>query len=285
MSYMSYRTYIKKMAIKIHKPTSPGRRHRTDLTYEEITKKKSNKGLTISLKKHAGRSRGKITVRHRGSGAKRLYRIIDFKRNKQDILAKVAAIEYDPNRSANIALLHYVDGEKRYILAPKGLKVGDEICAGEKVEKKIGNAMPLSKMPVGASIHNIEITPGRGGQLVRSAGGAATLMSREQGFAQIRLASGEIRLVKEACFATLGQVGKTEHSLVKIGKAGRARHMGRRPEVRGTAMAAGDHPHGGGEGRTGPGRPSKTYKGKSAHGKKTRKKKKYSSKYIITRRK
>lgn len=282
---MSYRTYIKKMAIKTHKPTSAGRRHRTDLAYEEITKKKSNKGLTISLKKHAGRSHGKITVRRRGGGAKRLYRVIDFKRDKLEVPGKVAAIEYDPNRSANIVLITYIDGEKRYILAPKGLKVGDEVCAGVKVEKKIGNAMPLSKMPVGASIHNIELTPGRGGQLARSAGAEVTLMSREQGFAQIRLASGEIRLVKETCFATLGQVGKTEHSLIKLGKAGRSRHMRRRPKVRGTAMAAGDHPHGGGEGRTGPGRPSKTYKGKSAHGKKTRKKRKYSSKYIVKRRK
>ncbi len=273
------------MAIKTHKPTSAGRRHRTDLADEEITKKEPNKGLTTFLKKHAGRSRGKITVRRRGGGAKRLYRVIDFKRNKREIPAKVEAIEYDPNRSANIALITYVDGEKRYILAPKGLKVKDVVCAGEKVEKKIGNAMPLLKMPLGAVIHNIEITPGRGGQLVRSAGGAATLMSREQGFAQIRLASGEIRLVKEACFATLGQVGKTEHSLIKLGKAGRSRHMRRRPKVRGTAMPAGEHPHGGGEGRTGPGRPSKTYKGKSAHGKKTRNKKKYSNRYIVKRRK
>lgn len=273
------------MSIKTHKPTSPGKRHRTDLTYEEITKKKPEKRLTTSLKKHAGRSRGKITVRRRGGGAKRLYRIIDFKRDKRDIPAKITAIEYDPNRSANIALLTYTDGEKRYILAPKGLKIGDEVCAGEKVEKKIGNAMPLIKMPIGSVIHSIELTYGKGGQLVRGAGNAATLMAREGGFAQIRLPSGEIRLIRQNCYATLGQIGKQEHNLVKLGKAGRIRHKGKRPKVRGTAMPAGEHPHGGGEGRTGPGRPSKTYKGKSAHGKKTRKKRKYSDKYIIKRRK
>ncbi|MBM4402655.1 MAG: 50S ribosomal protein L2 [Candidatus Cloacimonetes bacterium] len=272
------------MAIKTHRPTSPGKRHRTDLVGEEITKKKPEKSLTASLKKHAGRSHGKITVRRRGGGAKRRYRIIDFKRDKRGILAKVTAVEYDPNRSANIALLTYTDGEKRYILAPKGLKIGDEICAGEGVEKKIGNAMPLKKMPIGAAIHNIELTAGKGGQLVRGAGNSATLMSREGGSAQIRLPSGEIRLVKENCYATLGQVGRQEHSLIKLGKAGRSRHLRKRPKVRGTAMPAGEHPHGGGEGRTGPGRPSKTYKGKPAHGKKTRKKKKYSNKYIVQRR-
>ena len=273
------------MAIKTYKPTSPGVRQKTGFTFEEITKKKPERQLTKSLKKHAGRSRGKITVRRRGGGAKRLYRTIDFKRDKRDILAKVAAIEYDPNRSANIALLFYVDGEKRYILAPKDLKIGDTVCAGEKVEKKLGNAMPLSSMTLGSIIHNIELTPGKGGQLVRGAGNSAKLMSKENGLAQIRLPSGEIRLIKESCFATLGQMGKPEHNLINIGKAGRARHMRRRPKVRGTAMPAGEHPHGGGEGRTGPGRPSKTYKGKKAHGKKTRKKKKYSNRNIVKRRK
>lgn len=271
--------------IKTHKPTSPGIRHRTDLTYAEIAKKKPEKALTLFLKKQAGRSRGKITVRRRGGGAKRLYRVIDFKRDKRDISAKVAAIEYDPNRSANIALLHYVDGEKRYILAPQGLKVGDEVASGEKVEKKVGNAMSLKEMPLGSVIHNIELTVGKGGQLVRGAGNAATLMAKEGGFAQVRLPSGEIHLIKENCYATLGQVGNFEHGAIKLGKAGRVRHLGKRPKVRGTAMAAGDHPHGGGEGRTGPGRPSKTYKGKKAHGKKTRKKKKYSDRSIIKRRK
>lgn len=273
------------MAIKSYKPTGPGRRFRTGLTYDELTHQRPERSLVVPLKKHAGRSRGKITVRRRGGRSKRLYRIVDFKRDKREIIAKVMAIEYDPNRSARIALLKYADGEKRYIVSPVALKEGDEVMAGEGAEIKVGNALPLSRVPVGSVIHNIELTPGKGGQLVRSAGSAATLMAREGGNAQIRFPSGEIRIVLERCYATIGQISNPEHAIVKIGKAGRARHLGRRPKVRGTAMPAGEHPHGGGEGRTGPGRPKKTYTGKPAHGKKTRKKKKKSDRLIVKKRK
>lgn len=272
------------MTIKHHPPTSPGRRSRTDLVREEITKTKPEKSLTKVLLKKSGRSHGKIAVRHQGGRHKRLYRMIDFKRDKRGVPAKVLSIEYDPNRSVNIALLQYEDEEKRYILAPQGLKSHDTLLAGEEVPIQIGNAMPLKNLPLGSIIHNIELLPGKGGQLVRGAGQQAALMSREGGYAQVRLPSGEIRLIPENSYATLGQLGNPDHALVKLGKAGRKRHLGIRPTVRGTAMPAGEHPHGGGEGRTGPGRPSKTYKGKPAMGKKTRKKGKRSDKHIIKKR-
>ncbi len=272
------------MGIKKVKPTSPGRRFQTYLTYEEITRKGPERSLTISLPRKAGRnSGGRITCRHHGGGHKRLYRIIDFKRDKDGIPAKVAAIEYDPNRSANIALLHYVDGEKRYIIAPDGLKVGDRIISGEGAEIKAGNALYLKDIPVGTLIHNIELKPGHGAQIVRSAGTYAQIMAKEGKYTQIRLPSGEIRLIPLNCKATIGQVGNIDHENISIGKAGRARWMGRRPHVRGVAMNPVDHPHGGGEGRTSGGRhpvspwgvPTKGYKTK---GKKT------SARYIIKKR-
>ena len=274
------------MAIKRYNPTSPGRRHMTVSTFEEITKKKPEKSLVVSLKKNSGRNNeGRITVRHRGGANKRKYRIIDFKRDKDNVPAKVAAIEYDPNRTANIALLHYRDGEKRYIIAPHGLQVGDTVVSGEDVDIKVGNALPLRNIPTGTIIHNIELYPGRGGQLVRAAGNAAQLMAKEGDFAQIRLPSGEVRMVRLECRATIGQVGNLDHENISIGKAGRKRHMGIRPTVRGSAMNPVDHPHGGGEGKAPVGRPAPvTPWGKPTLGYKTRKKNKESDKYIIKRR-
>ena len=275
------------MAIKRYNPTSPGRRHMTVSTFEEITKKKPERSLVVILKKNSGRNNeGRITVRHRGGANKRKYRIIDFKRDKDNVPAKVAAIEYDPNRTANIALLHYRDGEKRYIIAPHGLQVGDTVVSGEDVDIKVGNALPLRNIPTGTIIHNIELYPGRGGQLVRAAGNAAQLMAKEGDFAQIRLPSGEVRMVRLECRATIGQVGNLDHENISIGKAGRKRHMGIRPTVRGSAMNPVDHPHGGGEGKAPVGRPAPvTPWGKPTLGYKTRKKRKKSDKYIIKRRK
>ncbi|GIW48915.1 MAG: 50S ribosomal protein L2 [Caloramator sp.] len=275
------------MGIKKFKPTTPGRRNMTGLSFEEITKKEPEKSLVITLKKHSGRnSYGRITVRHRGGGYKIKYRIIDFKRDKDGIPAKVTAIEYDPNRTANIALLTYADGEKRYILAPNGLSVGDTVMSGENADIKVGNALKLKDIPVGTMIHNIELNPGKGGQLVRAAGAAAQLMAKEGKYAQVRLPSGEVRLVRLECKATIGVVGNAEHELVIIGKAGRKRHMGIRPTVRGSVMNPVDHPHGGGEGKSPIGRPSPvTPWGKPTLGYKTRKHKKYSDKLIVKRRK
>ena len=275
------------MAIKKYRPTSLGLRTLTVLKSDEITKHEPEKSLLATLKKNAGRnSRGKITVRHRGGGAKRKYRIIDFKRDKDQIPAVVAGIEYDPNRSANIALLHYVDGEKRYILAPVGLKVGDKIVSGEGADIKVGNALKLKDLPVGTLIHNIEMKAGKGAQLVRSAGVSAQLMAKEGKNALLRLPSGEMRYINAECKATIGQVGNIEHANVIIGKAGRKRHMGIRPTVRGSVMNPNDHPHGGGEGRAPIGRPTPvTPWGKPALGYKTRKKKKASNSMIVSRRK
>ena len=275
------------MAIKKYRPTSPGLRSLTVLKSDEITKHEPEKTLLATLKKNAGRNvRGKITVRHRGGGAKRKYRIIDFKRDKDQVAAKVAGIEYDPNRSANIALLHYVDGEKRYILAPVGLKVGDMIYSGADSDIKVGNCLKMKDMPVGTIIHNIELKEGKGGQIVRSAGTSAQLMAKEGKNVLLRLPSGEMRYVNANCKATIGQVGNIEHGNVVIGKAGRKRHMGIRPTVRGSVMNPNDHPHGGGEGRSPIGRPSPvTPWGKPALGYKTRQKKKASSKMIVSGRK
>ena len=275
------------MAIKKYKPITPSLRHMTVLKSDEITKHEPEKSLLATLKKNAGRnSQGSITVRHRGGGAKRKYRIIDFKRDKDQIPAKVAGIEYDPNRSANIALLHYVDGEKRYILAPNGLKVGDVIFSGEGSDIKVGNCLKLKDMPVGTLVHNIELKEGKGGQMVRSAGTSAQLMAKEGKNDLLRLPSGETRYVNINCKATIGQVGNLDHENVTIGKAGRKRHMGIRPTVRGSVMNPNDHPHGGGEGRSPIGRPSPvTPWGKPALGYKTRKKKKASNKMIVSKRK
>ncbi|HHT64596.1 MAG: 50S ribosomal protein L2 [Caldicoprobacterales bacterium] len=275
------------MAIKKYNPTSPARRHMSVSAFEEITKKAPEKSLVVTLKSKAGRNaQGRITVRHRGGGEKRKYRIIDFKRTKDDVPAKVAAIEYDPNRSANIALLHYADGEKRYIICPNGLKVGDTVVSGPNSDIKVGNALPLRNIPVGTVIHNIELRAGKGAQLVRSAGNSAQLMAKEGNFAQVRLPSGEVRQVRAECRATIGQVGNVDHENITIGKAGRKRHMGFRPTVRGSVMNPVDHPHGGGEGRSPIGRPSPvTPWGKPTLGYKTRKKNKESDKYIVKRRK
>jgi large subunit ribosomal protein L2 len=275
------------MGIRGFKPTSPAVRQMTVSTFEEITKKQPEKSLVVSLKKNSGRNnQGKITVRHRGGGTTKKYRIIDFKRNKDNVPAKVAAIEYDPNRSANIALLNYADGEKRYIIHPNGLKVGDVVISGEFQDIKTGNAMPLMNMPVGTIIHNIEMKPGKGAQLVRSAGNSAQLMAKEGDYALLRLPSGETRYVRKECRATIGQVGNIDHENITIGKAGRKRHMGIRPTVRGSVMNPNDHPHGGGEGRSPIGRPTPvTPWGKPALGYKTRKKNKQSNKYIVSRRK
>jgi large subunit ribosomal protein L2 len=276
----------KAMSIRKYKPTSPALRQMTVSSFDEITKKEPEKSLVVSLNRSGGRnSQGRITIRHRGGGAKRKYRIIDFKRDKDGIAGKVAAIEYDPNRTANIALINYVDGEKRYILAPKGLKVGDTIVSGEDADIKIGNSLKLKDIPVGTTVHNVELKPGKGAQLVRSAGAEAQLMAKEGKYAQLRLPSGEFRLVSVDCRATIGQVGNIEHELIKIGKAGRTRHMGIRPTVRGSAMNPVDHPHGGGEGRAPIGRPAPlTPWGKPALGLKTRNKKKKSNQYIVRRR-
>ncbi len=269
------------MPIRQYKPTSPGRRGMSVSTFEEITKTKPEKSLTVRLKKHSGRNnQGKITVRHRGGGAKRAYRLIDFKRNKLEVPAKVAAIEYDPNRSARIALLHYLDGEKRYILAPVGLKVGDRVVAGPEADIKPGNALPLKNIPTGTTIHNIELTRGHGGQMVRGAGAGAQLMAKEGDYAQVRLPSGEQRRVHILCMATIGQVGNIDHENINLGKAGRSRHMGRRPTVRGSVMNPRDHPHGGGEGRAPIGGQPQTPWGKPALGYKTRHNKR-TNKYIV----
>lgn len=275
------------MAIKKYKPTSPGLRSMSVLKYsDEITKNTPEKSLLTPLKNSGGRnSYGRTTVRFRGGGEKRKYRLIDFKRDKDGVPGKVAGIEYDPNRTANIALIHYLDGEKRYILAPKGLKVGSMIESGPEADIVVGNALPLVNIPVGTMVHNIEMKPGKGGQLARTAGAEAQIMAKEGRFAQLRLPSGEFRLIHLECRATVGQVGNLSHELVTIGKAGRSRHMGKRPHVRGSAMNPVDHPHGGGEGRAPVGRPApSTPWGKPALGLKTRDRNKKSSKYIIRRR-
>ncbi|HHT42977.1 MAG TPA: 50S ribosomal protein L2 [Firmicutes bacterium] len=274
------------MAIKKFKPTTPGRRNMTGYTFEEITKKEPERALVVSLNSTGGRNAGgRITARHRGGGHKRKYRIIDFKRNKDGVPAKVAAIEYDPNRSARIALLHYLDGEKRYILAPVGLNVGDMVESGPDADIKPGNALPLENIPVGAIVHNIELQPGKGGQMVRSAGGAAQLMAKEGKYATLRLPSGEFRMVLQVCRATIGQVGNVEHENMVVGKAGRSRYLGKRPHVRGVAMNPVDHPHGGGEGRAPVGMPGPvTPWGKPALGRRTRGKK-ASDRLIVRRRK
>ncbi|HEY8423641.1 MAG TPA: 50S ribosomal protein L2 [Clostridia bacterium] len=273
------------MAIKRLKPITPGTRFKTYLDYSVITKKEPEKSLVVSLNRTGGRNnQGKITVRHIGGGGRRKYRIIDFKRDKDNIPAKVAAIEYDPNRTAFIALLHYADGEKRYILAPLGLQVGDTVVSGPNVDIKVGNALPLENVPVGTMVHNIELQPKRGGQLVRTAGAAAQLMAKEGKYATLRLPSGEMRMVPISCRATIGQVGNLDHELVSLGKAGRKRHMGVRPTVRGFAMNPVDHPHGGGEGKSPVGMPSPmTPWGKKARGLKTRKKKNRSDRFIVKR--
>ena len=274
------------MGIKTFNPYTPSRRAMTQLDNAEITKSTPEKSLTVSLNKTAGRNnQGKITVRHHGGGSRRKYRIIDFKRNKVDVPATVKSIEYDPNRTANIALICYADGEKSYIIAPNGLKVGDVLMNGENAEVKVGNCLPLSAIPVGTEIHNVELYPGKGGQLVRAAGNTAQLMAKEGKYATLRLPSGEMRLVPIVCRATIGTVGKVEHGLVNIGKAGRKRNMGIRPTVRGSVMNPNDHPHGGGEGRAPVGRSGPcTPWGKPALGLKTRKKNKKSNKMIIRRR-
>jgi large subunit ribosomal protein L2 len=274
------------MGIKTYNPYTPSRRNMTSLDFAEITKSAPEKSLTTSLKKTAGRNnQGKITVRHHGGGSRRKYRIIDFKRRKDDIPAVVKAIEYDPNRTANIALICYADGEKTYILAPNGLKVGQKVMNGANADVRVGNCLPLENIPVGTEVHNIELYPGKGGQLVRSAGNSAQLMAKEGKFATLRLPSGEMRMVPVICRASIGTVGNGEHNLVKIGKAGRKRNMGIRPTVRGSVMNPNDHPHGGGEGRAPIGRSGPcTPWGKPALGLKTRKKNKQSNKMIIRRR-
>ena len=275
------------MAIKKYKPTSPARRHMTVSTFEELSKVEPEKSLLAPLKKSGGRNaQGKITIRHRGGGSMRKYRIIDFKRNKDGVPAKVATVEYDPNRSSNIALLHYADGEKRYIIAPNNLKVGDKVESGEKADIRVGNALPLKSIPVGTVVHNIEMKVGKGGQIARSAGNSAQLMAKEGKYALVRLPSGEIRYILIECRATIGQVGNIDHENITIGSAGRKRHMGIRPTVRGSAMNPNDHPHGGGEGKAPIGRPGPvTPWGKPTLGYKTRKKNKPSDKMIVKRRK
>lgn len=275
------------MPIKHYKPTSPARRQMSVSTFDEITTDKPEKSLLTPLPKKAGRNnQGRMTVRHKGGGHKRKYRIIDFKRNKDGVVGRVKTIEYDPNRSANIALIHYEDGEKRYILAPHGLKVGDEVVSGPDADIKRGNALPLANIPVGTVIHNIELKPGKGGQMVRAAGTEAQLLGKEKGYAIIRLASGEMRMVRLECRATVGQVGNVDHENITIGKAGRSRWLGKRPTVRGSVMNPVDHPHGGGEGRAPIGLKSPvTPWGKPTIGYKTRKRNKPSDKYIVRRRK
>ena len=274
------------MAIKTYKPTTPGRRKMSTLVNEEITKSTPEKSLLTTIKKNSGRNnQGKITVRHQGGGVKRKYRIIDFKRNKLEVPGTVASIEYDPNRTANIALINYADGEKRYIIAPKGLEVGMKVEAGANADIKVGNALPIMSIPVGTMIHNIELRPGKGGELARSAGSSAQILGREGKYVMIRLSSGEQRKVLGTCMATVGEVGNEDASLVRIGKAGRKRHMGIRPTVRGSVMNPNDHPHGGGEGKAPVGRPGPcTPWGKPALGLKTRKKNKQSNKMIVRRR-
>ena len=271
------------MAIKVYKAITNGRRNMTSLDFAEITTSKPEKSLLAPLPKKAGRNnQGKITVRHHGGGHKKQYRIIDFKRNKDNVPAKVATIEYDPNRSANIALLHYADGEKRYIIAPKELQVGQVVVSGTEADIKIGNAIPLANIPVGTLIHNIELKPGKGGQLVRSAGASAQVLGKEGKYVLVRLKSGEVRMILATCRATIGEVGNEQHGLVNIGKAGRTRWLGKRPTVRGSVMNTNDHPHGGGEGRTSIGRKSPMSPwGKPTLGKKTRSKKARSNKFIV----
>lgn len=273
------------MAVKKYKPVTPGQRGMTGYTFDEITKDTPERSLIVPLRRNGGRNfHGRITVRHRGGGTRQFIRIVDFKRDKREIPANVAAIEYDPNRTARLALLHYVDGEKRYILAPVGLKVGDTILAGANAEIRPGNSLPISNIPVGTQVHNIEMKEGRGGQLVRSAGGSAQLLAKEGDFAQIRMPSGEVRLIRQTCYATIGQLGNVDHSNIKLGKAGRKRHLGVRPTVRGTAMSPRDHPHGGGEGRQPAGMPGpKSPWGKPTRGYKTRKNKQ-TDQYIVRRR-
>ncbi|MBI4760551.1 MAG: 50S ribosomal protein L2 [Chloroflexota bacterium] len=273
------------MPVKKYKPVTPGTRGMTGYTFEEITKTKPERSLLVALRKSGGRNaQGRITVRHRGGGNRRFIRIVDFKRDKHNIPAKVAAIEYDPNRTARLALLHYADGEKRYIIAPLDVKVGDTVMSGKEAEIRPGNALPLANIPVGTMIHNIEIKEGRGGQMVRSAGGSAQLLAKEGDFAQIRMPSGEVRLIRQTCYATIGQIGNLDHGNVKLGKAGRKRHLGIRPTVRGSAMTPRDHPHGGGEGRQPVGLPGpKSPWGKPTLGYKTRRNKK-TDQYIVRRR-
>lgn len=270
------------MAVKRYKPITPGTRFKTVSSFEEVTKSRPEKSLLVAIRHTAGRNHyGRITVRQRGGGNKTKYRIIDFKRNKDDVPAKVAAIEYDPNRTAYIALLHYADGEKRYILAPLGLTVGDTVVSGSKADIKAGNCLPLSDIPVGTLVHNIEMQPGKGGQIAKTAGAAAQLMAKEGKYATLKLPSGEMRYILARCKATVGQVGNLDHELISLGKAGRKRHMGRRPEVRGVVMNPNDHPHGGGEGKSPIGRPTPvTPWGKPTLGYKTRKKRK-SNKFIV----
>ena len=273
------------MAVKIYKPITPGTRGMTGYTFEEITKSTPERSLLISPRRYGGRnSYGRVTVRHRGGGNRKYIRIVDFKREKLDIPAHVVAIEYDPNRTARLALLTYLDGEKRYIVAPLGLKVGDTVVAGAQAEIRVGNNLPLANIPIGTLIHNVELKEGKGGQLVRSAGGSAQLLAKEGEYAQVRLPSGEVRLVRQHCFATIGQVGNVDHSNVKLGKAGRKRHMGIRPTVRGSAMSPRDHPHGGGEGRQPVGMPGpKSPWGRPTRGYKTRRNKS-SDQFIVRRR-
>ena len=275
------------MAIKNYKPMTNGTRGMSKLVNEEITTSTPEKSLVVTLKKTGGRNnQGRVTVRHQGGGAKRKYRVIDFKRDKYDVVGTVATIEYDPNRSANIALINYMDGEKRYIIAPKGLKVGDKIVSGENSDIKVGNALPIGNIPEGTLVHNIELNPGKGASLVRSAGSSAQILGREGKYTLIRLTSGEVRKVLNVCYATIGEVGNADHELVHIGKAGRKRHMGIRPTVRGSVMNPNDHPHGGGEGRAPIGRKGPvTPWGKPALGYKTRKNKKSTDKLIVRRRK
>jgi len=273
------------MAVKKYKPTTPGQRGMTGYTFEEITKSTPERSLIIPPRNYGGRdTTGRVSVRHRGGGNRRYIRIVDYKRDKHNIPAKVAAIEYDPNRTARLALLFYADGEKRYIVAPLGIRVGDTLLSGPEADIRPGNCLPLSNIPVGTMVHNLELKEGKGGQLVRSAGGSAQLLAKEGEHAQIRLPSGEVRLVRQTCYATIGQVGNLDHSNIKLGKAGRKRHMGIRPTVRGTAMSPRDHPHGGGEGRQPTGMPGpKTPWGRPARGYKTRRLKQ-SNKYIVRRR-
>jgi large subunit ribosomal protein L2 len=273
------------MAVKVYKPITPGQRNMTGYSFEEITKSTPERSLVINRPSHAGRdSSGSIMVRHRGGGNRRLIRIVDFKRDKVNIPAKVSAIEYDPNRTARLALVVYGDGEKRYIVAPLGLRVGDTVLASAQADIRPGNCLPLANIPVGTMIHNVELKEGKGGQLVRSAGSSAQLLAKEGDYAQVRLPSGEVRLVRQVCYATIGQVGNLDHSNIKLGKAGRKRHMGIRPTVRGTAMSPRDHPHGGGEGRQPTGMPGpKSPWGKPTRGYKTRRNK-VSDKFILRRR-
>ena len=273
------------MAVKIYKPITPSLRNMTGYSFEEITKTRPERSLIVVRKKHAGRNvHGRVTVRHQGGGSRQFIRLVDFKRNKREIPAKVSAIEYDPNRTARLALLVYADGEKRYILAPVGLKVGDMVVTSRTADIRPGNSMPISSIPVGTLIHSIELAEGRGAQMVRAAGAAAQLLAKEGDYAQVRLPSGEVRLVRQTCYATIGQVGNQDHSNIKLGKAGRKRHLGIRPTVRGTAMSPRDHPHGGGEGRQPVGMPGpKTPWGKPTLGYKTRRNKR-TNQYIVRRR-